>query len=74
MRVFIATGETSSNSSTLMSDAGNPIINAHYYNLTSEWSRKLAVPEAFNGQYFFNRPVNKSQIEGANDSLWECAA
>jgi hypothetical protein len=71
---LVAAASTLGNSSALMSDAGNPIISAYYRNLTSEWSRKLAVLEAFNGQYFFNLSANKSQIEGANDSLWECAA
>jgi hypothetical protein len=30
--------------------------------------------EAFNGQYFFNLPQDKSQTDGANDALWEVAA
>jgi hypothetical protein len=33
------------------------------------WSRKLHVLEAFNGQYFFNLPEQKSQTEGANWGL-----
>ncbi|OJX05334.1 MAG: hypothetical protein BGO72_14040 [Burkholderiales bacterium 70-64] len=50
----------------LMSDADNPDLAAHYRGLIAEWSRKLHVLEAFNGQYFFNLPGAASQTDGAN--------
>jgi len=58
----------------LMTDFGGMYLSERYRNLISEWSRKLHVLEAFNGQYFFNLPEKKSQTEGANDSVWEEAA
>jgi hypothetical protein len=53
----------------LMSDAGGLYLTEHYRNLISEWSRKLHILEAFNGQYFFNLPEKKSQTDGANWGL-----
>jgi Ca2+-binding RTX toxin-like protein len=44
-------------------------LSERYRNLISEWSRKLHVFEAFNGQYFFNLPEKKSQTDGANWGL-----
>ncbi len=58
----------------LLSDAGSPILTEGYRNLIAEWSRKLHVLEAFNGQYFFNLPEKKSQTEDANDPMWEKVA
>ncbi len=58
----------------LMTDFGGLYLSERYRNLISDWSRKLHVLEAFNGQYFFNLPEKKSQTAGANDSLWERAA
>ena len=58
----------------LLTDFGGMYLSERYRNLISEWSRKLHVLEAFNGQYFFNLPEKKSQTEGANDSVWEEAA
>jgi hypothetical protein len=58
----------------LMTDAGGLYLSEHYRNLISDWSRKLHVLEAFNGQYFFNLPENKSQTDSANDPLWERSA
>lgn len=55
--------------SSLMSDYGGTYLTEHYRNLISEWSRKLHVLEAFNGQYFFNLPDTKSQTVGANWGL-----
>ncbi|MBI5780195.1 MAG: hypothetical protein HZA65_00780, partial [Rhodocyclales bacterium] len=55
-------------------DAGAPYLSEHYRNLISDWSRKLHVLEAFNGQYFFNLPEQKSQTDSANDPLWERSA
>ena len=63
-----------SGSAGLMSDAGGLYLSERYRNLISDWSRKLHVLEAFNGQYFFNLPEQKSQTAGANDPLWEWAA
>lgn len=50
----------------LMSDLGGMYLSEHYRNLISEWSRKLHILEAFNGQYFFNLPEEKSLTDGAN--------
>ena len=58
----------------LMTDFGGMYLSEHYRNLISDWSRKLHVLEAFNGQYFFNLPEKKSQMDGANDPMWEKAA
>ena len=44
-------------------------LSEHYRNLIAEWSRKLHVLEAFNGQYFFNLPGETSQTDGANWGL-----
>ena len=48
----------------LMIDFGGMYLSERYRNLISEWSRKLHVLEAFNGQYFFNLPEKKSQTDG----------
>lgn len=53
----------------LMTDFGGMYLSEHYRNLISDWSRKLHVLEAFNGQYFFNLPEQKSQTAGANWGL-----
>ena len=53
----------------LMTDFGGMYLSERYRNLISEWSRKLHVLEAFNGQYFFNLPEKKSQTDGANWGL-----
>jgi len=53
-------------SSLLLNDAENPLLNSAYRKLIADWSRKLHVLEAFNGQYFFNLPTQKSQTDGAN--------
>ncbi len=53
----------------LMTDFGGMYLSDRYRNLISEWSRKLHVLEAFNGQYFFNLPEKKSQTDGANWGL-----
>ena len=46
--------------------ADSPAITERYRGLIAEWSRKLHVLEAFNGQYFFNLPETKSQTPSAN--------
>jgi len=56
-------------SAALMTDFGGIYLSEHYRNLIAEWSRKLQVLEAFNGQYFFNLPTQKSQTDGANWGL-----
>ncbi len=48
----------------LMNDAGGMYLSERYRNLLSEWSRKLHVLEAFNGQYFFNPPKQKARPKG----------
>ena len=53
----------------LMTDFGGMYLSERYRNLISEWSRKLHVLEAFNGQYFFNLPGETSQTDGANWGL-----
>jgi hypothetical protein len=58
----------------LLTDAGAPYLSERYRNLIADWTRKLHILEAFNGQYFFNLPEQKSQTDGANDTMWEKAA
>jgi VCBS repeat-containing protein len=53
----------------LLTDAGAPYLSERYRNLIADWTRKLHVLEAFNGQYFFNLPEQKSQTDGANWGL-----
>ncbi|MBK8134210.1 MAG: hypothetical protein IPK48_16490 [Gammaproteobacteria bacterium] len=62
----ISSGSVGGSGAALLTDAGGLYLSEHYRNLISEWSRKLHVLEAFNGQYFFNLPENKSQTAGAN--------
>jgi Zn-finger nucleic acid-binding protein len=52
-----------------LTDAGAPYLSERYRNLIADWTRKLHVLEAFNGQYFFNLPEQKSQTDGANWGL-----
>ena len=59
----------SSGGAALMTDFGGMYLSERYRNLIAEWSRKLHVLEAFNGQYFFNLPEKKSQTDGANWGL-----
>jgi hypothetical protein len=58
----------------LLTDAAAPYLSERYRNLIADWTRKLHILEAFNGQYFFNLPEQKSQTDGANDTMWEKAA
>ncbi|MGH8760464.1 MAG: calcium-binding protein, partial [Burkholderiales bacterium] len=53
----------------LMSDFGGAYLSEQYRTLIIDWSRKLHVLEAFNGQYFFNLPTQKSQADSANWGL-----
>ncbi|MDP2170096.1 MAG: putative Ig domain-containing protein [Rhodocyclaceae bacterium] len=46
--------------------ADSPAITESYRSLIAEWSNKLHILEAFNGQYFFNLPETKSQTPSAN--------
>jgi VCBS repeat-containing protein len=62
-------GGGSGGGAALMTDFGGLYLSEHYRNLISEWSRKLHVLEAFNGEYFFNLPEKKSQTAGANWGL-----
>lgn len=57
------------NSASFLSDADDPQLSEAYRNAIAEWNRKLHVLEAFNGQYFFNLPTQKSQTSGANWGL-----
>jgi hypothetical protein len=67
---FVAVSSNSvSSGAALMTDFGALYLSERYRNLISEWSRKLHVLEAFNGQYFFNLPEDKSQTDGANWGL-----
>lgn len=52
-----------------LSDLDNPLLTDRYRQLIASWSNKLHVLEAFNGQYFFNLPVQKSQTSSANFGL-----
>ncbi|MDD3761569.1 MAG: calcium-binding protein [Acidithiobacillus sp.] len=65
----ISSGSVGGDGAALLSDAGGLYLSEHYRNLIAEWSRKLHVLEAFNGQYFFNLPEQKSQTDGANWGL-----
>ncbi|MCP5338371.1 MAG: putative Ig domain-containing protein [Pseudomonadales bacterium] len=56
-------------SASFLSDADDPQLSEAYRNAIAEWNRKLHVLEAFNGQYFFNLPTQKSQTSGANWGL-----
>lgn len=62
-------GDTLPSVSGGMTDLAGNRVNDQYKALIAEWSRKLHVLEAFNGQYFFNLPEKKSQTEGANFGL-----
>ncbi len=59
-------GGTITSGAALMTDAGSLYLSEHYRALIDEWSRKLHVLEAFNGQYFFNLLSQKSQTDSAN--------
>ena len=50
----------------LSTDIGASYLSAHYRELIDSWNQKLHVLEAFNGQYFFNLPTQKSQTSNAN--------
>ena len=63
-------GDTLATGGELMSDAGGMYLSERYRNLIAEWSRKLHILEAFNGQYFFNLPDKKSQTDGASWGLF----
>ncbi|MCX7668677.1 MAG: hypothetical protein N2439_01205, partial [Anaerolineae bacterium] len=65
----ISSGSVGGGGAALMSDFGGLYLSERYRNLIAEWSRKLHVLEAFNGQYFFNLPEKKSQTDGANWGL-----
>ena len=62
-------GDTLATGGALMSDALGPGVSARYRALIREWTQKLHILEAFNGQYFFNLPEQKSQTDGANWGL-----
>ena len=53
----------------LSTDIGASYLSAHYRELIDSWNQKLHALEAFNGQYFFNLPEQKSQTAGANWGL-----
>lgn len=53
----------------LLTDAGNSSLSEEYRALIAAWRQKLAVLEAFNGQYFFNLPGVRSETAGANWGL-----
>jgi hypothetical protein len=62
-------GDTLATGGALMSDALGPGVSARYRALIREWTQKLHILEAFNGQYFLNLPEQKSQTDGANWGL-----
>ncbi len=66
---FAAVSSGSVGGAALMTDFGGMVLSERYRTLIAEWSRKLHVLEAFNGQYFFNLPTQKSQTDGANWGL-----
>ena len=67
--VAFAAASTGSVGNVLMTDAEGPYLTERYRTLIADWGRKLHVLEAFNGQYFFNLPTQKSQTSGANWGL-----
>lgn len=69
MMAAIADVGSPSGAGALMSDALGGNLSERYRNLIADWSRKLHVLEAFNGQYFFNLPEKKSQTDSANWGL-----
>ena len=71
---FAAVSSGSVGGAALMTDFGGMVLSERYRTLIAEWSRKLHVLEAFNGQYFFNLPEKRCQTDGANDPMWVQAA
>ena len=71
--VFLGTTNASSGGTVSGSSVTLPFDNSYltdkYQALITEWTNKLHVLEAFNGQYFFNLPSTKSQTAGANIGL-----
>ncbi|MDM7943902.1 MAG: calcium-binding protein [Hydrogenophaga sp.] len=53
----------------LYTDAGAAYLSETYRQLINDWTHKLHVLEAFNGQYFYNLPGQGSQTAGANWGL-----
>ncbi len=47
----------------------NPIFTASFRQTIAEWTQKLLVLEAFNGQYFFNLPETKNPTPSAVNGL-----
>lgn len=47
----------------------NPIFTASFRQTIAEWTQKLLVLEAFNGQYFFNLPETTNQTPSAVNGL-----
>ena len=64
----LASGTSSGGSSggMALSDRDGPQLTDSYRQLIASWNHKLQVLEAFNGQYFFNLPEQKSQTSSAN--------
>jgi len=60
----ISSGSVGGGGAALMTDFGGLYLSERYRNLIAEWSRKLHVLEAFNGQYFFNLPQQKARPTG----------
>ena len=60
------TGSGGAGSAVISSSLDNSYLTDKYQALIAEWTNKLHVLEAFNGQYFFNLPDTKSQTAGAN--------
>ncbi|MFZ5659601.1 MAG: putative Ig domain-containing protein [Pseudomonadota bacterium] len=58
-----------SDGAAIITDLDALYLSDPYRKLIAAWSRKLHVLEAFNGQYFFNLPEQKSQTDGANWGL-----
>ena len=71
--VFLGTTNASSGGTVSGSSVTLPFDNSYltdkYQALITEWTNKLHILEAFNGQYFFNLPSTKSQTAGANIGL-----
>ncbi|MFZ5659599.1 MAG: hypothetical protein ACOY5C_07070 [Pseudomonadota bacterium] len=65
----VSSGSVGGGGTALMTDFGGMYLSDPYRKLIAAWSRKLHVLEAFNGQYFFNLPEQKSQTDGANWGL-----
>ena len=67
--VNASSGGGAGGGSSITTPLDNSYLTDKYQALIAEWTNKLHILEAFNGQYFFNLPSIKSQTAGANVGL-----